>query len=845
MSNQGNRGFDPSEPSTSSGYRKKPYSRSESESSIKGRIKSVSHEGDASTSTYSQQPDTEVKIKSEGGDVAPKQETRGRRRMETIFVTKPATLVTKKGTSGNPVMLQSNHFRVPTVPNWCLYKYRVDFEPDETRTYIRKGLLRLHKEKVGVYIFDGTLLYTSCRLPDKVELVSTRQSDDTPVKIIIRVVGDMVRDDPHYIQIFNIIMRKCLEHLKLQLVARDYYDARNKVAIPQFRLELWPGYITSIRQYERDILMCAEVTHKVMRQESLLDILTDCYRRGHDYRKEFCNNVIGIMVLTDYNNNTYRIEDVDFDTSPSSTFAMKSGDNVSYQDYYKKKYNITITNATQPMLVTRTKPKARNAGQGNFVYLVPELCRATGLTDNMRENFHLMRALATHTRVSPAARVEKLMRFNDRLRQETKVIDELKDWNMKLDRSLVEVPARILSSEKLVFGNNSKISCYEGDWTRPMQKARLFQSNHLRNWVLIGNQRDTHSIRTFLGNLNRVSYGISFQIAEPQVHYLRDDKSSVYAETLEYVLSKNTPDLVLCIVSNNRSDRYAAIKKKCCVDRPVPSQVILQKNLDGRNAMTIATKVAIQMNCKLGGAPWHIECPLKGLMAIGFDICHDSNTKGRDFLAMVATVDQTLTRYFSSITLYHNSEELVEQLCISVCKAVQAYRAQNRALPMYLVIYRDGVSDGQIPHVYENEVESLKKKLEELYYGPNFKMVFIIVSKRINIRLFRNKTQNPTIGTIVDDVITSPFKYDFFLVSQSVRQGTVSPTSYNIISDNTGLEADMIQTVTYKLTHMYYNCSSTVRVPAPCHYAQKLSFLVGRFLHRPPNTQLENKLYFL
>lgn len=55
---------------------------------------------------------------------------------------------------------------MPTVPDWCLYKYRVDFEPEETRTYIRKGLLRLHKERVGVYIFDGTTLYTSCRLPD-------------------------------------------------------------------------------------------------------------------------------------------------------------------------------------------------------------------------------------------------------------------------------------------------------------------------------------------------------------------------------------------------------------------------------------------------------------------------------------------------------------------------------------------------------------------------------------------------------------------------------------------------------------------------------------------------------
>lgn len=62
------------------------------------------------------------------------------------------------------------------------------------------------------------------------ELVSTRKSDDLPIKIIIRLVGDMMRDDPHYIQFFNIIMRKCLEHLQLQLVGRNYYDAKRPVS---------------------------------------------------------------------------------------------------------------------------------------------------------------------------------------------------------------------------------------------------------------------------------------------------------------------------------------------------------------------------------------------------------------------------------------------------------------------------------------------------------------------------------------------------------------------------------------------------------------------------------------
>ena len=75
-------------------------------------------------------------------------------------------------------------------------------------------------------------------------------------------------------------------------------------------------------------------------------------------------------------------------------------------------------------------------------------------------------------------------------------------------------------------------------------------------------------------------------------------------------------------------------------------------------------------------------------------------------------------------------------------------------------------------------------------------------------------------------MISFPRRYDFFLVSQSVRQGTVNPTSYNIIKDTSGLKPKHIQMLTYKLTHLYYNWPGTVRVPAPCQYAHKLAFLV-------------------
>lgn len=59
-----------------------------------------------------------------------------------------------------------------------------------------------------------------------------------------------------------------------------------------------------------------------------------------------------------------------------------------------------------------------------------------------------------------------------------------------------------------------------------------------------------------------------------------------------------------------------------------------------------------------------------------------------------------------------------------------------------------------------------------------------------------------------------------------MRQGTVNPTSYNIIKDTSGLKPKHIQMLTYKLTHLYYNWPGTVRVPAPCQYAHKLAFLV-------------------
>ena len=216
----------------------------------------------------------------------------------------------------------------------------------------------------------------------------------------------------------------------------------------------------------------------------------------------------------------------------------------------------------------------------------------------------------------------------------------------------------------------------------------------------------------------------------------------------------------MCVVSNNNSDRYTAIKKKCYIDNGVPSQVVVARNLDSKGAMSIATKIAIQLNCKLGGAPWCLKIPVSNLMIVGYDACHDTHNKSKSYGALVASLNKQATHYYSSVTPHSDGQEMSRNIGLSIVKACKAYMEVNGNLPQKILFYRDGVGEGQIPYIFEQELMSIKNILEENLYPNNvLKMCFIIVSKRINTRIFGKRGQeycNPQPGTVVDDCITLP-----------------------------------------------------------------------------------------
>ncbi|KAF7990959.1 hypothetical protein HCN44_000764 [Aphidius gifuensis] len=399
-------------------------------------------------------------------------------------VTRPSQwLESKKGTSGKSFNFHSNYFKSKAATDWCLH--HVDIQPEEDLTFVRKGLLGLHKEKLGGYMFDGTLLYLCAHLANDVnEFTSTRQSDGVQMRIIVKLTGTLEKGDPYYLQFYNILMRKCLSHLKLQFVGRNFFDPHAKVEIREHRFELWPGYITSIRQHEQDLLMCCEITHKVMRQQNLLHIMSRIREEkgGGDFQVYI---FIKLFILTDSNNNTYTVEDIDFQTKPSSTFHLKKENReISYAEYYRNKYNINIRNMTQPMLVTCTTDKNRRSGRAEIVYLVPELCHATGQYA-MRNDFRLVDAMAQHTRINAQQRVQKLNALN------VFII-------LELGKELITVPARVLNEAKIIFANNISVGAgRSADWTNAFRSNGLLRPAPFNDWAVLVPDKLARDARSF------------------------------------------------------------------------------------------------------------------------------------------------------------------------------------------------------------------------------------------------------------------------------------------------------------------------------------------------------------
>ena len=60
-----------------------------------------------------------------------------------------------------------------------------------------------------------------------------------------------------------------------------------------------PGFITSILQYESSVLLSCDISHKILRSDTVLDIMYDMYSRmGDRFYEECVKKLVGSIIMT-------------------------------------------------------------------------------------------------------------------------------------------------------------------------------------------------------------------------------------------------------------------------------------------------------------------------------------------------------------------------------------------------------------------------------------------------------------------------------------------------------------------------------------------------------------------
>ncbi|XP_039756127.1 piwi-like protein Ago3 [Pararge aegeria] len=761
--------------------------------------------------------------------------------------------VVKKGETGTLVPVTANFIYLKAEEN-NVFEYDVAYEPDQDYRNLRFKLLNEHKHFFKEKTFDGTTLYVPHLLPDEaLNLVSTNPFDES--KVNLKITFRRTRRLSEMVHIYNTLFKHIMKDLELVRFGRQHFNEKSAVQIPQYKLEVWPGYVTAVDEYEGGLMLTLDSTHRVLRTQCVLSLIRETIQAdGANWKNSISDKLVGFSVMTKYNKKLFRVDSIDDTMNPQSTFEKnEKGEliKISYFDYYKKSYGIEIKDLTQPMLISRDSKRMPGTEQKTdfMICLVPELCQLTGLSDSQKQNFRLMKDVATYTRITPNQRHSAFKKFIKNVMDNETAKNRLKGWGLSIDAETVNLTARTLPPEPLYFGNSVKVPGKpNADWNGDICRNAVMQAVDITRWVVLYTARDKNVTNDFVETLMRCSGPMGIVVYKPDLVLLPNDRVDTYVMALKKCITSQL-QLVVAISPSMRDDRYSAIKRICCSEKPIPSQVINARTLsNSQKIRSITQKILLQINCKLGGTLWNISIPFKFTMVIGIDSYHEANLKKQSVFAFVASYNQALTTWFSKAVFQERGQEIGDCCKFCVVDALQHYLRVNGRLPDRIIIYRDGVGDGQLKLIQDYEIPQMQISIS--CFDDNYKpsITYIVVQKRINTRIFLKQGKefaNPDPGTVVDNLITRRDWYDFLIVSQKVNQGTVTPTHYVVIHDDSGMTPDQCQRLTYKMCHLYYNWPGTVRVPAPCQYAHKLAYLVGQSMHVVPSASLSDKLFFL
>ncbi|KAF2874318.1 Piwi domain-containing protein [Massariosphaeria phaeospora] len=540
--------------------------------------------------------------------------------------------------------------------------------------------------------------------------------------------------------------------------------------------------------------------------------------------------------------------------------------NVTVEQYFKQSYNITLASPAAPLVNygTRESPKWIPA---ELCFVLPgQLAKRLLLGDQTRK-------MITFAARRPFENAESIM--GDGL-QVTKISPvsqglntHLTKFGIKVNPNLLTVHGRILPPPVLQYRAQT-CTPSNGAWnldTRQlgMNPFRVAKPLPLWNCLVINSGRDSipggppavkANLELFRKTLG--TYGLNpGPVQNPAVVNLTfNDIQNKDIRKLQGLIDqalrqfKQKPKFLFVILPNDNALVYDCVKYVCDIKNGITNVCnIGSKFSKEKGQVQYFANVALKFNQKLGGVNHSIQLEkLKPLdpqtIVFGIDVTHPSPgsaDSSPSIAGVVASVDQQFAQYPASMRTQEGRKEMVTELEEMIIERLRLWQKRNQGrLPTKVIVYRDGVSEGQYPIVMQAEYPAFVKAFEKLYgaVAKHPKISIIVVGKRHHTRFYPTKaedsdqkTGNPQPGTVVDRGVTGEKLFDFFLLAHQGLQGTSKPAHYVVLKDDNKLGADQLQMLTHNLCYTFARATRAVSVCPPAYYADILCERGRSYLH--------------
>ena len=195
--------------------------------------------------------------------------------------------------------------------------------------------------------------------------------------------------------------------------------------------------------------------------------------------------------------------------------------------------------------------------------------------------------------------------------------------------------------------------------------------------------------------LSKASKAYVLNIVEPEwIEMPNKSSAEDWIDTAdEYFGKRKKRDFDFAVFLLGKNEKiYAKLKKHSLCQNGYVSQIVKSRSIQKKGAMSICSKILLQINAKLEGISYRTSIDKsiseKKIMVIGVDSSHVKK-KGTG-VAMVATINESFTDFY-------NKEEILKeeknkehfQYCISsfMNEAIVAYKKKNKEEPKGIIIY--------------------------------------------------------------------------------------------------------------------------------------------------------------